>query len=420
MRSHSEPKTVGWFLREQRKLDFDPPYQREGGAWSLSRKQLFIDSLFNGYDIPKIYLNEEDRNHHYSYSIVDGKQRVSTIISFLSDEFSLSDDFEENPQLHGAKRSMKFSDLEESQKQFFRDITLTTTIIRDASPTEIESLFSRLNDGEPLNNAEKRNALGGKIAEMIRSVADHEFFQERVSYANSRYQHRETAARLIHIELTSNRDKTSMGDLKKASLDRTVIANRFMPDIEARKLEKAVSGNLKFMSGCFEKKSPELTASSVQVHYVWITQLPKEYSDKGKLASLVKRFVEDFSVKRKQNNKLSEDDLNFDAELARFTYLSSQGTLASESILERADILKRRFLLDHPNLTPKDAQRAFTRSERYALWIRDGKECKNCGRGLDLEEMHADHIIPHAEGGPTNLENGQSLCEACNLSKSNK
>lgn len=420
MRSHSEQKTVGWFVREQRKLDFDPPYQREGGAWSKARKQLFIDSLFNGYDIPKIYLHEEDLNHHFSYSIVDGKQRISTLISFMNDEFSLSEDFEENPQLHEAKRSMMFSELEDTQQQLFRDIPLVTTIVRGASPNEIESLFSRLNDGEPLNNAEKRNALGGKIAEMIRSVADHDFFAKKVSYPNSRYQHRETAARLIHIELTSNRDKTSMGDLKKVSLDRTVVENRKMPDQRSRKLEKTISDNLKFINSCFENKSPELTASSVQVHYVWITQLPNEYAERGKLAVSIKRFVEDFSVSRKQNNKLSEDDLNFDPELARFTYLSAQGTLASESILERAEILKRRFLLKNPGLTPKDQRRDFTRSERFALWILGEKKCQICGLKLELDEMHADHVVPHAKGGLTNLSNGQSLCEPCNLSKSDK
>ena len=35
-----------------------PPYQRESSVWSLEKQQLFIDSLLNGYDVPKIYLHD--------------------------------------------------------------------------------------------------------------------------------------------------------------------------------------------------------------------------------------------------------------------------------------------------------------------------------------------------------------------------
>ncbi len=35
----------------------------------------------------------------------------------------------------------------------------------------------------------------------------------------------------------------------------------------------------------------------------------------------------------------------------------------------------------------------------------------------DAPIRHIDHVTPHSRGGPTDISNGQGLCEACNLSK---
>ena len=42
-------------------LNLDPPYQREGDIWSRDKKRLFIDSLINGFDVPKFYFNRITR-----------------------------------------------------------------------------------------------------------------------------------------------------------------------------------------------------------------------------------------------------------------------------------------------------------------------------------------------------------------------
>ena len=52
--------------------------------------------------------------------------------------------------------------------------------------------------------------------------------------------------------------------------------------------------------------------------------------------------------------------------------------------------------------------------------LRDRFRCLACGRtpANDLTvELHADHIIPWADGGKTILENLQTLCQDCNLGK---
>ena len=51
-----------------------------------------------------------------------------------------------------------------------------------------------------------------------------------------------------------------------------------------------------------------------------------------------------------------------------------------------------------------------------------GKNCKQCGRVIDGEELlkHLDHILPVIEGGEGNAFNIQQLCHECNLAKGDK
>ncbi|HIM55276.1 MAG TPA: HNH endonuclease [Candidatus Latescibacteria bacterium] len=48
------------------------------------------------------------------------------------------------------------------------------------------------------------------------------------------------------------------------------------------------------------------------------------------------------------------------------------------------------------------------------VFIRDNHRCVKCGSRKDLE-LH--HIIPHAMGGSSRLENLQLLCQRCNRMK---
>jgi hypothetical protein len=59
---------------------------------------------------------------------------------------------------------------------------------------------------------------------------------------------------------------------------------------------------------------------------------------------------------------------------------------------------------------------------RFVVLRRDDFTCRSCGNSPALERglvLHVDHVIPWEKGGETELENLQTLCQACNLGKSN-
>lgn len=63
------------------------------------------------------------------------------------------------------------------------------------------------------------------------------------------------------------------------------------------------------------------------------------------------------------------------------------------------------------------AARALTsKNARNALFVSAGGCCANCGRELE-GTFHADHIIPWAKTGETNVHDMQALCSHCNYQK---
>jgi hypothetical protein len=58
---------------------------------------------------------------------------------------------------------------------------------------------------------------------------------------------------------------------------------------------------------------------------------------------------------------------------------------------------------------------------RDKILRRDNFRCVFCGRGVnDGVKLHVDHIIPVSKGGTSHADNLQTLCEECNLGKSNR
>ena len=56
---------------------------------------------------------------------------------------------------------------------------------------------------------------------------------------------------------------------------------------------------------------------------------------------------------------------------------------------------------------------------RFKVLKRDNYRCRICGASSkDGVHLHVDHIIPLAKGGKTTLDNLQTLCERCNMGKS--
>lgn len=134
-------------------LTFNHPCQRPAGQWDIEKESLLIDSILRMF-VPAIYGIQEELNGQKTYSIIDGKQRLTAIHRYLKDEFSLSNDLDEITLDSGGTFELagkKFSELDTAVQETIKSFTLSFAIIEiDENDNEdqiVEEIFYRLNNG---------------------------------------------------------------------------------------------------------------------------------------------------------------------------------------------------------------------------------------------------------------------------------
>lgn len=341
--------TIMWINSERDEIEKNPHYQRMGGIWTLEKRQLLIDSIINNYDLPKIYFHEYTREKakqsKHKYAIIDGRQRLETIWQFMDDDLSLSDDILvlRNPEakLHG----FRYSDLAKEHPKLkiqFDSFVLPIISVRteDDDVEVIEDMFSRLNEAVPLNAAEKRNAIGGDFVEAVREISNHPFFNTRVKFSNSRYQHREVAARMLFTEYNIT-VQSRLIDTKKVWLDQMARDFKAGRNAEVQETKEQVTSWLTAMSEVFHVKDELLRAQGTMVVYMLVFRHAVENNCLGLLTRpKFLKFRQDIVENRQ---KAETDYVHSDFDLLEFDRLNQQGTNDASNISARARILCKFF-----------------------------------------------------------------------------
>lgn len=397
------------------RIDPKPAYQR-GSVWSLERKQLLIDSLLRGYDIPKIYLRVLDPGGPYDSEVVDGQQRLRTIWEFLENVFPLgteSVDFENMADLAGKY----YKDLNSDQKDIINAFTLTISEIRDASDIEVRELFLRLQEGASLTPPEKRNAMIGNMRDFIEEISRMSIFLKTTA-SNARFQYADYAAHVVAIELANGPCEVKAADLKRMY---EVNKNFDVSGVKAKKIRRV----LNFMDNVFQFNTPEL---AIKWGFVDIYYLISRCIDQYVCGNRHKDFFDFYIGFERERNTVSDPSdllapghLPWQKEMYDYIMAFKAEGAKRSSIETRGAVYLSRLLSNYPDFQPRDSTRAFTDAERIVIWRRAFMKCESCEVSVSsLAEMHADHIVPHSKGGLTIIENGQCLCIPCNLKKGNR
>ena len=95
MKHRPTTQDVTWLLdlARNKQLDLNPPYQRRS-VWTSKDKQFFLDTIFRDYPSPAIFLHKSISAEGQSmYHVVDGKQRLETILAFAANKLRISKEF---------------------------------------------------------------------------------------------------------------------------------------------------------------------------------------------------------------------------------------------------------------------------------------------------------------------------------------
>ena len=411
MQMSKKPWAVPTVCTLESKIDPTPDYQRPP-AWSLKQKQLLMDTILRGYDIPKFYWRKVKRDDGVIYEVIDGQQRLRTIWEFRKGEFALAKDADD---IDGHKIArLKFTQLPPELMLAFDTYQLDVVEIVDGAASddddEVRDMFLRLQNGTTLKAQEKRNAMGGAMRDFVKAIAKHPFF-EKCAFSNKRFTFDHVAAQTILLELSGG--PTNVRD---AHLNRMYQDNPEFDPVgpQAKKVRRVYD----FLLKAFPEKTPELERYNVITLYALASLLLDGYVSHGLEHVLASWFIS-FEVERRKDETLPEDER--DVSLIEYRRLISTSTDAEESIRARLDMFERRFFESNPAIEPKDANRGFTHGQRLAIFRRDGGVCQvrmACeGEKVVWGHWHADHKLAHTHGGKTTVENGQVSCTACNLKK---
>jgi hypothetical protein len=146
--------SIGDFLEwnETNLLDLSPDFQRRG-VWSTQAKSYLMDTIISGKPIPKILMTQNLKGTRNKRIIIDGQQRLRTIIEFCTDGFTI---YKSHNKEFGGKL---YSSLSQSIKSDILKYEIGFDVLFDISYSDTLDIFARLNTySVKLNTQELLNA----------------------------------------------------------------------------------------------------------------------------------------------------------------------------------------------------------------------------------------------------------------------
>jgi Protein of unknown function DUF262 len=333
-------KTLSWWNSQRKNIDMEPSYQRKGGIWTAEDKGYLVDSILNGYDVPKLYLadftyvksplNEKSKQ----FAVIDGKQRLEAIFDFFDGNLVLNEAFSYGPNPSLKLAGLGYKDLKSRHPDVasvFETYNLSVMSVITDEEGRINELFVRLNRSKPLTGSEIRSAMTGVVPKAIQKIADHRFFQTRIGFSTKRKQEYNAAAKILLIEF-----RGKFVDTKRTHLDRFVLEARLSQSTSLKRVVNKVVQVMTVMADVFTPADPLLRSQGPLTLYYWFVRNNIEHKE------LIREFLVRFESSRRENRQKVEDQRRADEELLRFD-LMSRSVNDQGSLTERYRILEKRF-----------------------------------------------------------------------------
>lgn len=171
-RWNSSPHPISDIRDWQRsgRLEIRPAYQRHE-VWSDAAKIMLMDTILRAIPMPKAFVSSAIRDGQVYRTVIDGQQRISSILAFLEDRFSLEIPY------GGEYKGLTFSQLPEEVRNEFLQYSIDFNEAIGFSDEELRETYSRLNKyAVALTKQELRRAdYPGAFLELAESLAAHEF-----------------------------------------------------------------------------------------------------------------------------------------------------------------------------------------------------------------------------------------------------
>ena len=172
-----EKHTINWLNRKNNKglLDFTISIQRKE-VWDVEHKSNLIGAILVGIPVESLLFEEDGEG---GYLVLDGKQRSTTLLKFINDEFEISPKCKIQEVDGEIIINKKFSELSENLRDEILEFELSISTSRPLSEDERELLFFMRNQAVSLTNIElTRVLLGSNSMKIVEELSNHKFLDK--------------------------------------------------------------------------------------------------------------------------------------------------------------------------------------------------------------------------------------------------
>lgn len=416
---------VNLYAKDQ--LNLEPGFQRQS-VWAERDRSKLIDSILRNYPLPAIFLYRREENGRIIYDVIDGKQRLESVLMFMGE---MRGRYSVKTQLPGSDEveRVDWTRLCKRKLQPLLEGYKIPVIEVDGDIGDIIDVFVRINStGKALTPQEKRHAKyynSHFLKEADRLARRFECYFRDMDILSSGQ-----IDRMKHVELICElMISIHQGDVvnRKTALDK-VMATASFTDAQTKKASEKTQLALNRIRRMFPK-----------LHCTRFKQVTDFYS----LAVLISKFQDErLILDDRRRNRLAWDllaafgtnvdkvrenqrraiGIKPDQEIYR-DYLLTVSQMSDDvnQRRKRESILKE---IIGSLFARKDAQRGFSAEQRRIIWNTAGTlRCpgRKCGgKPLTWDDFTLDHIDPHSKGGQSRLSNAVPMCRRCNSSKGNR
>ena len=232
---------VGWHDRGE--LVLSPNFQRRR-VWTLRAKSYLIDTIVRGMPIPQVFIRQivHPSARRTVREVVDGQQRLSTIIDFIDGKFTIL-------PVHNLDMARKtYDNLPEVIQRGILEYPLTVNVLNGNNDAEVLEIFSRINAYSiTLNRQENLNAeFSGAFKQSVHMLA-----RRHLAYwRNHRILTPMQITRMGDVDLTADLVATMMTTLHDGS---SHIREYFKTYDDEFQMEEIISVQFDYILSLIEK-----------------------------------------------------------------------------------------------------------------------------------------------------------------------
>jgi hypothetical protein len=187
MKHLSQPRSISWFQEQYKltRLELRPPFQRKP-VWTDKQRSFLIESILLDVPIPEVYVQvSQAEDGSEEFGVVDGQQRLRTILQFIGIEREQDREAEDNnrfsltelPEASPHKNTV-FADIKGEPRRKLFQYEICVRFLYTDSLKDVEDVFKRLNKFTmPLKAQELRNAtFHGPFAKLSEELANDDYW----------------------------------------------------------------------------------------------------------------------------------------------------------------------------------------------------------------------------------------------------